>query len=369
MTQPVRNESAPPPCLELPILLDSATYIPPTMGSSDAATPAVEPDTAEPPDTGSSTVIIFCKNKSFPTDPYEAYFRNPPTPREPFTPVFVPPLEHTTIHQSQQNLKAILQNPTIPSTYSGFVLTSARAVETYVAALLSLPHGTPLPTTLPHYVVGPATHNALAQCELIPRDVIYGRDCGTGEKLAKYIEQHHTPQTTLLFLAGETHRDTLSRTLMDEQLPEEQRIGVETLALYRTVVREDFMRSVSDELRRWAPRPELCGEGDDAPPKVWVVLFSPQGAVEVLRASLVGDVITEGADAAREWRRRRKRLGIATIGPTTRECMMKELDFEPDVCATKPTPEGLAEAIAEFSVYKGYISKEAHIGGPTVSGV
>ena len=36
---------------------------------------------------------------------------------------------------------------------------------------------------------------------------------------------------------------------------------------------------------------------------------------------------------------------IATIGPTTRDFLKEEYDFEPDVTSPKPSPEGLSEGI------------------------
>lgn len=39
---------------------------------------------------------------------------------------------------------------------------------------------------------------------------------------------------------------------------------------------------------------------------------------------------------------------VATIGPTTRSHLVKNFDFEPDVCAEAPTPEGLLEGIMAF---------------------
>ena len=39
---------------------------------------------------------------------------------------------------------------------------------------------------------------------------------------------------------------------------------------------------------------------------------------------------------------------IATIGPTTRDYLRQEFGFTPDVCADKPSPEGIAEGIGAF---------------------
>ena len=44
----------------------------------------------------------------------------------------------------------------------------------------------------------------------------------------------------------------------------------------------------------------------------------------------------------------RRDILILTIGPTTRDYLMNEFDFLPDVVAEKPSPEGIAEGIRAF---------------------
>ena len=39
---------------------------------------------------------------------------------------------------------------------------------------------------------------------------------------------------------------------------------------------------------------------------------------------------------------------IATIGPTTRDYLVAEFGFTPDVCAPKPSAQGIAEGIHAF---------------------
>jgi len=39
---------------------------------------------------------------------------------------------------------------------------------------------------------------------------------------------------------------------------------------------------------------------------------------------------------------------IATIGPTTRDYLVKEFGYEPHVCAEKPSPEGIYAAIENY---------------------
>ena len=39
---------------------------------------------------------------------------------------------------------------------------------------------------------------------------------------------------------------------------------------------------------------------------------------------------------------------IVTIGPTTRDYLINEFDFVPDVVAERPSPEGIVEGIRTF---------------------
>jgi uroporphyrinogen-III synthase len=42
------------------------------------------------------------------------------------------------------------------------------------------------------------------------------------------------------------------------------------------------------------------------------------------------------------------RYVIATIGPTTRDHLINTFGFEPDVCAMKPSAEGVGDGIVAF---------------------
>jgi len=45
---------------------------------------------------------------------------------------------------------------------------------------------------------------------------------------------------------------------------------------------------------------------------------------------------------------KRSRCFIATIGPTTRDHLRSKYGVDPEVCAEKPTPEGVGMGIATF---------------------
>ena len=80
-------------------------------------------------------------------------------------------------------------------------------------------------------------------------------------------------------------------------------------------------------------------------PKRWVVVFSPSGCDSMLGAM---DLLDRSTGKAKPKRPDRKTL-IATIGPTTRDHLIRTFGYEPDVCAEQPTPEGVWQGISDFS--------------------
>ncbi|CAG8882230.1 unnamed protein product [Penicillium salamii] len=79
---------------------------------------------------------------------------------------------------------------------------------------------------------------------------------------------------------------------------------------------------------------QKCHEG-----VMWVVVFSPTGCEAMLRVLGLGP-FASGV--------RREKVFVATIGPTTRDHLRNEFGFEADVCAQRPTPEGVLEGIERF---------------------
>jgi uroporphyrinogen-III synthase len=152
----------------------------------------------------------------------------------------------------------------------------------------------------------------------------------------------------LLFLVGEQHRDAIPRTLMSADLPQEQRIPVDELIVYETGVMKLFELAFPDALK------EVCHdggeglEGDEAKegtrqPVIWIVVFSPTGCDVMLRTlGLIRGDTSPVPFAGR------KRCYIATIGPTTRDHLRANFGIEPDVCAERPSPEGLGASIEQF---------------------
>lgn len=154
----------------------------------------------------------------------------------------------------------------------------------------------------------------------------------------------------LLFLMGKLHSDVIPRTLQDENLPAEKRIGIDELIVYQTGVMETFEREFEGFIRRFlvgATQSEQGGDVGDSPPlsmrkKVWVVVFSPTGCDAMLR------VLNTLLPTTAEGDKARKRYYIATIGPTTRDHLISKYGVQPDVCAEIPSPEGVGDGIRAF---------------------
>lgn len=230
------------------------------------------------------------------------------------------------------------------------------------------------------YVVGPATHRALLSSPFIPPSSVYGHDSGNGDRLAQFILRHYNsiyPNTItptgnnnnnnnnkrekppLLFLAGETRRDIIPRTLMrDPSLSADQRIHVEELVVYETRLLPSFaddLRATLDRLLLFGnEKPPTAAAAAAAAAPIWIVVFSPTGCRELLTVVGILDDDDEekeetGREKKREWSSK-DQVKIASIGPTTQSYLLDELGFRPHVCAEKPTPESVAEAIRGWMV-------------------
>ncbi|EXJ60114.1 hypothetical protein A1O7_04266 [Cladophialophora yegresii CBS 114405] len=260
----------------------------------------------------------------------------------------------------------------------------------------------------PLYTVGPATSRALTTLitlsAAVPssqftrlRPAVFGEHTGNGEKLAQYILAHYntlhsqrlytfyeaprlpfTPlvgsvrgervakddarlrKKPLLFLVGEQRRDIIPKTLTDKdcKLPPEERIQLDEVEVYISAVVE----TVEEDLR--GRLSSFCNdaEGHNVGPVVLVV-FSPQGCDSMLRALgfLDGDKNLTSL-ARRRWvaeeshdtpltsaaSQPKQRYIIMTIGPTTRDHLRAKYGFDADVCAAKPSPEGVSVGLVEF---------------------
>jgi uroporphyrinogen-III synthase len=147
--------------------------------------------------------------------------------------------------------------------------------------------------------------------------------------------QERNVKPPLLFLVGEKRRDIIPKTLMDPVLANERRIQVDELVVYGTEVKDSFEEDFSS----------LLLETKDTKMR-WVVVFSPTGCEAMLRSL---DLLDSEAGKAKNGKDlARRKTYIATIGSTTREHLRTTFGFEPDVCASKPSPEGVEEGIRQF---------------------
>ena len=138
----------------------------------------------------------------------------------------------------------------------------------------------------------------------------------------------------LLFLVGEQRRDIIPKTLMDPALPCDRRIQVDELVVYGTGVMQSFEQDFIKRLE----------ETENKSMRLLVV-FSPTGCEAMLRALGMLDQETGKVKTAEK---RDGKTYIATIGPTTRDFLHSKFGFEPDVCAEKPSPEGVEAGIEKL---------------------
>ncbi|KAK2003077.1 uroporphyrinogen-III synthase HemD [Colletotrichum falcatum] len=294
--------------------------------------------------------VLLLKTRSLPGDAYEDLFSRKDNGRD-FEPTFVPVLHHSFQEQGMATVRDVLHrrgvNTGTDSTYGGLVFTSQRAVEAFSSLVAEKKdkEGTdkkwPHLQNVPIYSVGPATTRALKSISQEPPLEICGEHTGNGDALAKFILEHYgqwyrdrPTMPPVLFLVGEQRRDIIPKRLMDVHLPSDRRIQVDEVVVYGTGVMESFPRDFAEILKATEDRPVR-----------WVVIFSPTGCDSMLRGLGLLDEST--GKAKRDGAEERKTF-IATIGPTTRDYLRRTFDFEPDVCAEEPSPEGVKSGIVQF---------------------
>ncbi|KFA61353.1 hypothetical protein S40285_05854 [Stachybotrys chlorohalonatus IBT 40285] len=315
-------------------------------------------DPANPDGAASTVPILLLKTKSTPGDAYEELFANARNDAgHPFAPRFVPVLLHRFEEDGLTKLRRLLHDQQISaepdSAFGGLIFTSQRAVEAFAYVVESERTGVkerdangsvgpewPHLQHVPIYSVGPATTRALRAVAQTPPLQIFGEHTGNGEALAAFILNHYGAwyadrprKPPLLFLVGEQRRDIIPKTLTSPSLPSDRAIPVTEEVVYGTGEMESFPGDFS----------AILTETQDLSRR-WVVVFSPTGCDSMLRVLGLLDEVTHKVKADR----RDRRTFIATIGPTTRSYLLKNFGFEPDVCAEKPTPEGILQGILDF---------------------
>jgi uroporphyrinogen-III synthase len=148
---------------------------------------------------------------------------------------------------------------------------------------------------------------------------------------------------------GEQRRDIIPKTLMDTEgkLAAEERIEVDEVEVYVTGIMESFEGDFTRCIRSAVEKSLEI---------VVVVVFSPQGCEAMLRSLGFLDQGNELTGKAKQrWKDGHGGGGsgetayvIVTIGPTTRDHLMDRFGFEADVCANKPSPQGIGEGLDAF---------------------
>lgn len=310
--------------------------------------------------------VYLLKTKSSPTDGYEEYFNRLDNGK--YIPIFVPVLDHIfrddalrTLRRSAERFafaggseadarRKATNNPA--KKYGGMVFTSQRAVDAFATVIAKLDPAkieAMFDKNMPIYVVGPATASGVKALGL-PCPIV-GEQTGNGEALAEFILEWHMTlsrdvthldgrKLPLLFLIGEQRRDIIPKTLQSEDLAAHERIPIVEVIVYETgemaTFEEDFTM--------------LVREAKTAKVKEqWVVVFSPQGCEAMLNGlGWLEEKSGNFSEGLREITSGPMKTRVVTIGPTTRDFLIQELGFEPDVCAATPTPEGLGEGIKRF---------------------
>ncbi len=300
--------------------------------------------------------ILLLKTKSAPKDTYEEYLSS--LDNHHYAPLFVPVLEHRFDQQVLNQLRKQILNNSFASdrngnrtNYGAIIFTSQRAVEAFTQVVEEIRKSGSctvdgvLPKTLFLYAVGPATARGLRALNL--NCPVLGEETGNGEALAAYILQHYNSihpgveKPRILFLVGDKRRDIIPKTLQSEQLGSERRLIVNEVVVYETGEMQSFKTDFSELWQKHASQ---------GLKKQWVVVFSPTGCQAMLESSGLLDAETGKVKSAVVPRN----VFIATIGPTTRTYLIEEFGFTPDVCAEKPSPEGVAAGIIAYMDKHGW---------------
>ncbi|KAH3666837.1 hypothetical protein OGAPHI_003286 [Ogataea philodendri] len=254
--------------------------------------------------------IILLKNKTVPSDPYDALFSE-----KQHEPVFLPLLKHSSINQTE--VKSFLTSETYLREYQALIVTSQRCIEALADLVNELRRDgfDRLDSILnkPSYTVGPTTYQYLK--DLGFNDIRGGKLAGNGSILSDIIIKdplfEQTPKK-VLFLTGEIRKDIIPRKLKAKSF------NVLELVSYRTEPLADIGARYVEATR-------------SPPQNSWLVFFSPQGTTEIVRILKQND----------------HGLQIASIGPTTEEYLLAN-GITPAVVSPKPDAASLAASIAQY---------------------
>lgn len=174
----------------------------------------------------------------------------------------------------------------------------------------------------------------------MPECWVDGEEAGRGQGLVGIIASSGVEKkdggNKVLWLTGEKRREGLRTALIAEG------IDVEICVVYGTTLCPQF--SVDFRQALLETEPESTKDGVR-----WVVIFSTQGGKEMLK---VLGWLEEGGEKVLGEREGRTTY-VASIGPTTREYLECEFGLQVDVCAERPSPEGVRKEIELFMRNKG----------------
>ncbi|CAB4252912.1 similar to Saccharomyces cerevisiae YOR278W HEM4 Uroporphyrinogen III synthase, catalyzes the conversion of hydroxymethylbilane to uroporphyrinogen III, the fourth step in heme biosynthesis [Maudiozyma barnettii] len=266
-----------------------------------------------------SNNIIFLKNKTTPLDKYEVESKD-----NKYSDVqFLPLIAHT--HHPVEALHLLKDNNYI-SNLRYLIVTSQRTVECLNESII--------PTLtkeqreklldLSVYTVGPATGDFLRRVGF--RNV-KGDDMGNGDKLSDFIIKDigDNYDGEILSFVGAIRRDIIKNKLKQRGL------SVKEVVTYETNVLNDNLDRFQNTLVDIADKEECDGKSC-----CWVVIFSPQGAKDIIKFLKQNPSIKDKLD-----------LRISCIGPTTNDYLLDN-GINPEVVSPQPTPDSLLDAIDGF---------------------
>lgn len=266
-----------------------------------------------------SNNIIFLKNKTTPLDKYEIESKD-----NKYSDVqFLPLIAHT--HHPVEALNLLRDNNYL-SSLRYLIVTSQRTVECLNDSII--------PTLteeqkkklfgLSVYTVGPATGDFLRR---IGFQHVKGDDMGNGDKLSDFIIEDigSDYQGEILSFVGAIRRDIIRKKLAQNGL------AVKEVVTYETNVLNDNLDRFQNVLIDIADKEECDGKSC-----CWVVIFSPQGAEDIVKFLKQHPTIKDKLD-----------LKVSCIGPTTNDYLTRN-GMNPQVVSPQPTPDSLLDAIDGF---------------------
>lgn len=254
------------------------------------------------------TSVLFLKNKTVPSDPYEELFT-----QNGYSTQFIPLLDH--VHAELSFITGYLTSKEFLHDTDALIITSQRAVEALSDALDHLD-----PAQREHIVkkqaftVGPATQHVLTKLGF--QKLGGGEHAGNGNILADIILEQLKPHDRVTFFTGETRRDIIPRKLLSNGY------NLKEVVIYRTVDKPHIIERFTDAFTEISSHP-----------KQWIVFFSPQGTQEI-----VDYLKTLNLPSSCQ---------IASIGPTTEEYLLRK-GIEPNLVARKPEANSLLSGVTAF---------------------